>query len=99
MTTSRRTMSGGIFLIGLGMLSLTGWWWPGILLVLGCAIAADRYVHGQTWQALGSLVLGLVVPLGIALTEQLNVPWHLVGPFVLIALGLMRLADTVIWRE
>ena len=25
------TLSGGIFLIGLGILIITGWWWPGIM--------------------------------------------------------------------
>jgi hypothetical protein len=29
------SISGGIFLIGLGVLFLTGWWWPGILVVIG----------------------------------------------------------------
>src|SRR3954451_22622635 len=32
---------GGVILIGIGMLALTRWWWPGIMLVIGCSLAAE----------------------------------------------------------
>ena len=92
MTRTKSTASGRIMLIGIGMLILTGWWWPGIMVVIGCAVVAERYIHGQVAQALSALVVCLAIPVAVAITQHLDVPWHLVGPFILIALGIMALA-------
>ena len=35
---SRNGITGGLILVGVGVLALTGWWWPGIMVVLGIAI-------------------------------------------------------------
>ena len=35
-TSRRGGVAGGVVLVGIGMLALTGWWWPGIMLVIGC---------------------------------------------------------------
>jgi hypothetical protein len=35
-----------IWLIGLGILFLTGWWWPGILIVIGVSMVAGALVRG-----------------------------------------------------
>ena len=32
--------AGGVFLIGLALLFMTGYWWPGILFVIGAGILA-----------------------------------------------------------
>lgn len=74
MKRTRSTIAGGIMLIGIGMLILTGWWWPGIMLVIGCAVAAERFLHGQVWQAITSFVLCLAVPLAIAISEHIDIP-------------------------
>ncbi len=34
-------VSGAIWLIGLGFLFLTGWWWPGILILVGLNMVLD----------------------------------------------------------
>ena len=42
-------VSGGVFLIGLALLFMTGYWWPGILFVIGASTMArgvGRPVHG-----------------------------------------------------
>jgi hypothetical protein len=86
------SISGGVFLIGLGMLVLTGWWWPGIMLVIGLAGAAELARQGQLAAALSTFALFAAIPLGIALISAINIPWLPVGAFVLIALGLLALA-------
>ena len=86
---SRGGIAGGIMLVGIGMLIITGWWWPGIMLVIGCALAAERFLNGQVAQAIGVFALFLAIPLGIAVLQDINIPWNLVVPFVLIALGLV----------
>ena len=47
----------GIFLIGLGVLLFTGWWWPGIMVVLGLAGCAALVFRGQTAKGIGTLAL------------------------------------------
>ena len=37
---SRNGITGGLILVGIGVLALTGWWWPGIMVVLGIAIGS-----------------------------------------------------------
>ena len=53
-TSKRGGVAGGVILIGIGMLALTGWWWPGIMLVIGCGLAADRLLKGEVVQAIGA---------------------------------------------
>lgn len=63
--------SGGIFMIGLAILFLTGDWWPGILFVIGASSIAQGLVRGRGWYSLqGSLWmigLGLVFVFGFSL--------------------------------
>lgn len=60
---------GGVMLIGLALLFLTGWWWPGIMFVIGSALLARGQVEGTPWNenigALATLGVGLVFWLGI----------------------------------
>lgn len=83
----RTTVSGGVFLIGLGALAYTGWWWPGILLILGLAASAELILRGKYLLALLAFGLFSVIPLLVAA----DIPWHIVGPFALIALGVATL--------
>ena len=54
-TGRRGGVAGGVILIGIGMLALTGWWWPGIMLVIGCGLAAERLLRGSSFRRSGSL--------------------------------------------
>lgn len=88
------SIAGGVFLLGLGMLMLTGWWWPGIMLVIGLALAAELMRRGQTSAAINTFFGFTAFPLGIALLSAIYIPWLPIGAFVLIALGLTSLART-----
>lgn len=83
---------GGVFLIGLALLFLTGWWWPGIMFVIGAAIIARVYAEGHDWQhpdARGGLVV-----IAIGLVFSLNVFSFLGGnllPILFILLGIYLL--------
>lgn len=83
----------GVFLIGLAVLFLTGYWWPGILFVIGIAMIVRTIREGGTWQddrsALGLLVIG-----GIFAALDLFGDLNLSGafwPIILIALGVYLL--------
>ena len=88
------SIASGVFLLGLGMLMLTGWWWPGIMLVLGLASAAELMRRGQTSAAVTTLLGFAVLPVAIALLSAIHIPWLPLGAFMLIALGLIALART-----
>ena len=46
--TNDQTFS-GVLLIGLALLFLTGYWWPGIMFVLGIAMLARTIRDGLPW--------------------------------------------------
>jgi hypothetical protein len=82
------SISGGIFLIGLGILIYTGGWWPGIMFVIGLASGAELVFRGRINPGLFSFVAFSTVPLLLAA----DIPWHIFGPFILISLGAVVLS-------
>lgn len=80
-------LAGGVFLIGLGVLLLTGYWWPGILFVIGATSLVRGLAEGQAWYsvqgALWMIGLGVVFALGFSL------------PLLLILIGLSMLLGYV----
>ncbi len=44
-------VSGAIWLIGIGALFATGWWWPGIMFVIGTSSVVQGIVAGRGWYA------------------------------------------------
>ncbi|HYN88182.1 MAG TPA: hypothetical protein VER55_06615 [Ardenticatenaceae bacterium] len=92
----RGDLSMGIVLAGLGLLFLTGWWWPGIALVVAAALAA----HGLTTtdavlrrRNLMGAVLLVLLPFFLQLGMW---SWRLVAgswPLLLIGAGAV-----VLWR-
>lgn len=53
--------SSAIFLIGLGLLFVTGWWFPGIFFVIGASSIAQAMDDGKRWYATqgGMFMVGL----------------------------------------
>jgi hypothetical protein len=82
-------ISGGVFLIGLAVLALTGWWWPGILVLLGITALASSVASGRPWAG----VQGALWLFGIALIAALHLWW----PGILILVGLSAIMGAI-WR-
>lgn len=40
----RKSVQSGIWLIGIGVLLLTGYWWPGILILIGLSMLANAMI-------------------------------------------------------
>jgi hypothetical protein len=82
---------GGIILIGIAILFIVNWLWPGILFVLGIALIAKSISEGKNWAdnrgALVVLAVGLLFTLGNVL-KILSVNWL---PLLLIVIGLYLL--------
>jgi hypothetical protein len=92
-------ISGGIFLIGLGVLIFTGWWWPGILIVIGISGCAELVFRGRVAQGIGTLAFFLAIPLVLWIIQASRIPWRLAGPMVLIGLGVIVLVKALYLRE
>lgn len=87
MRKERNGVAGGLILIGIGVLLITGWWWPGIMVVIGVALAAERWLSGSTREAMVVLGIFLAIPVAIALMTSIDIPWIWVIALVLIGLG------------
>src|SRR5664279_3416720 len=88
----RRTgVSGALIIIGIGLLIVTGWWWPGIMIVLGIAIGAERLYQGRYLAAATVTALFIAIPLAISVAEHIHVPGTWVAGFVLVSLGIVTL--------
>jgi hypothetical protein len=64
-------LSGGVALLGLGLIFLTGWWWPGLLFLGGAISLAQTIESGRRWYAaqgaLWMFGLGLVFAMGFSI--------------------------------
>jgi hypothetical protein len=92
-------ISGGIFLISLGVLLYTGWWWPGIMIALGLSSGASLIFRGRIWQGILSLAFFCAIPIAIWIINETQVSWTLVGAFILIGLGVITIAKVFFFRE
>ena len=92
-------ISGGIMLIGLGVLLFTNWWWPGIMFVVGLSSGAGLIFRGKTAQGIGTLALLWSIPIGILIIQKAEIPWSLVGPMILIGVGVIVLVKAFFLRD
>lgn len=98
----RRTasaISGGIFLISLGVLLWTGWWWPGIMFAIGLSSGAELVFRGKTARGIGSLIFFCSIPIVVWVIQATQIPWALVGPMILIGIGVIILVRVFFLRE
>jgi hypothetical protein len=85
-------IAGGIFLIGLGILIMTGFWWPGIMFVIGLAIGADRAFRGKYIQGLTAFAFFSAIPI----LSAVDIPWNIFGPFIFISIGAVVLIQGLV---
>ena len=91
-------ISGGIFLIGLGVLLFTKWWWPGIMVVLGLAGCAELVFRGQIWRGIGTLAFFLAIPTVLWIVQVTPIRWEIAGPLILIGIGVIVLVKAFFLR-
>ena len=92
-------ISGGIFLICLGILIITGWWWPGIMFAIGLASGAELVFRGKVWRGIGTLLFFSAIPIAVWIIQAVNIPWGIVGPMILIGIGIIIIVKTFYLRE
>lgn len=93
------SISGGIFLISLGVLIYTGWWWPGIMVAVGLSSGASLIFRGQIWKGILSFAFFVAIPIAIWIISETQIPWTIVGPLILIGIGVIILVKALFFRE
>ena len=89
------TIGGGIFLIGLGILFLTDWFWPGILALIGVVALVNQTLRGEPLIGLATLVFFG----GLTVLIEFNFDWMIIVPVGLIAVGVLSLANNFFHRK
>lgn len=85
--TSIRKASFGSFLLfvtGIVIITLTDFWWPGIMLTIGIPLAFKQYLLGRTYD----MSITLFVFLGVFVTVQFNIPWKYLLPILFTVGGI-----------
>jgi hypothetical protein len=82
-------ITGGVFLIGLGLLFALGWFWPGILYLIGTTSIVEGLTQPEGRRRSGPLQGGLfMIGLGVVFTLGFNLPLLLIILGVMTILGL-----------
>lgn len=79
--------AGGIFLIGLALLFITRFWWPGIMFVIAATIFARTLAEGKSWQSATGAWFFMIIGLVFWLPINLGDLW----PLILVGIGLFML--------
>lgn len=83
MKSQTEAISGGIFLIGIALLWITGWWFPGILFVIGAASMASALREGSDWKT----AHGALWMFGLGCIFWFNLPWAVI--LLMIGVGML----------
>jgi hypothetical protein len=92
-------ISGGIFLISLGVLLVTGWWWPGIMVAIGLSSGAALIFRGKTWQGIGSLIFFCGIAVAVEFIRTTDVSGVTIGAFILVGIGVIILVKALFFRD
>lgn len=83
-------ISNGAFLIALGILFYTNYWWPGILVAIWISIGLRQFLTGRIYD----LCISTVILLGLFVITISNFEWAVLLPVLFIVGGIY-----IIFRE
>jgi hypothetical protein len=86
-------IGGAVFLIGLGVIAMLDFWWPGMMFVIGASLLSSAFAqHGSIRLAdPRNISAGVVSLIGLFGLMDFDLPWGSMWPLVLIGLGLALL--------
>lgn len=73
-------LANGVFLVILGILFYTSFWWPGILLALFANLAMRQYFTGRIFD----LTISSIILLGLFVLSFFKVSWDILMPLLFI---------------
>lgn len=88
-------LTGGVWLIGLAVLFMTGWWWPGILVLVGLSSLFSGLAHAPDANGRLAALQGAAWMLGLAVIAAFGWWW----PGILILVGLSAILGAVSFRD
>ncbi|HEV3164073.1 MAG TPA: hypothetical protein VGZ22_08580 [Isosphaeraceae bacterium] len=77
-------ISSAVFLIGLGVLFATGYWWPGIMFVIGVTSIAHGLAQGHGWYAFQGAVWTIGLGVWFALGTNIATLFIIIGISMLV---------------
>jgi len=77
-----KNISLALFFVGLAILSYTGRWWPGIMLVIGLPLALKQYLLGKRYD----VGITLFVFVGVFISVAFDISWDILLP-ILFTIG------------
>ena len=92
-------ISGGIFLISLGILLITGWWWPGIMAAIGLSSGAALIFRGKTWRGIGTLAFFCGIAVVVEIVRRTDVDGLVIAAMILIGIGVITILKTLFFRD
>lgn len=82
LTSKRRAkaISSAVFLIGIALIMYLDAWWPGIMAVIGIALAIKQSLEGRHYDT----ILTLAVFIGFFIMAQFNISWKILLPILFV---------------
>lgn len=88
-----------VFFIGLGLVSISGYWWPSIMLVIGGSLALRQLLLGKYYE----MGISIFIFGGFFTTYHFDISWKVIWPVVFFTCALFVLlreyADTKLRQE
>ena len=78
------TISFAVFLVILAIITLSDYWWPGIMLLIGIPLAIKQFFNGRKHD----MIVTLFVFLGVFVTIQFQIPWKYLLPVIFTVGGI-----------
>ena len=92
-------ISFAIFLISLGVLLVTDWWWPGIMVAIGLSSGAALIFRGKIWRGIASLVFFCGIAIIVELVRDTDIDGVVIGAMILVGIGVITLVKALFFRE
>jgi hypothetical protein len=86
---------GGIWLIGIAVLAVTGWWWPGIMVLVGISALVGGLQSGGSWEQRLGGIQGAIWTFGIAVLAVTGWWW----PGIMVLVGLSAIFGAISRNE
>ncbi len=83
-------ISGAVFLIGMGIIALLNYWWPGIMFVIGAALLVRGFMTDPKITGITPGIIAILIGLLFALRGVIGDIGNL-WPLILIVLGVAML--------
>jgi len=82
---------GGLWLIGIAVLAITNWWWPGIMVLVGISALAGGLHSGGNWEQRMGGIQGAIWTFGIAVLAITSWWW----PGIMVLVGLSAILSAI----